>query len=83
MDLKRVSKKGLEKVHYLVSLNEWAGEGITSERGTVNGRGYRTLDTVVIVPTAGNLRATISVGGYDSINNREISTGADGGGYTS
>jgi hypothetical protein len=32
-----MSKKELGKVHYLVSLNEWAREGITSERGTVNG----------------------------------------------
>jgi hypothetical protein len=34
-----MSKKQLGKVHYLISLDERAGEGITSESGTVIGRG--------------------------------------------
>ena len=37
--LKRMSRKQLVKVHYLIPLDEWTGEGITSETGTVNGGG--------------------------------------------
>lgn len=76
-----MSKKQLGKVHYLLSRNKWAGEGTTSESSTVNGRGWRTLDTVV--PARSNLRATISVGGYVSINNWKKTIGANGGRYIS
>jgi len=34
-----MSKEQLRGVHYLFSRNEWTGEGIASEGGTVNGRG--------------------------------------------
>ena len=33
----RMSEKRLRKVHYLVSRNERAGKGTTSESGAVNG----------------------------------------------
>lgn len=37
--LQRMSEKRLRKVHYLVSRNERAGKGTTSESGAVNSRG--------------------------------------------
>jgi len=74
-----MSKKELRKVHYLISLDEGAGEVTIGESGTENGRGWRTLDTVA--PTASNLRARISVGGYVFIDDREKSIGANGGRY--
>jgi hypothetical protein len=41
-----MSEKQHRKVHYLISLDEWAGEFTIGESGTENGRGWRTLDTV-------------------------------------
>ena len=37
--LQKMSEKWLKKVHYLVSRNERAGKGTSSESGAVNGRG--------------------------------------------
>jgi hypothetical protein len=74
-----MSKKQLGKVHYLISLDEWAGEFSISESGTVNGSGWHTLDP--LEPTTSNLRATKSVGGYVFINDCKNIIGANGGRY--
>ena len=76
-----MSKIQLRKVHYLISLDEWAGEFTISESGAVNGcGGRRTLGDAVVLTTS-NLRARISVWGYLFINDCKISFGANGGRY--